>query len=51
MQKILTLIFLLVFCQNLFAQYTLNGNATRDACNEYTLTAAVNWQEALYGII
>ncbi len=44
MQKILTLIFLLVFCQNLFAQYTLNGNATRDACNEYTLTAAVNWQ-------
>ncbi len=44
MRKFLNLVFLLVLCQGLFAQYTLNGNATRDACNEYTLTAAVNWQ-------
>ena len=26
------------------AQYTLNGSATQDACNEYTLTRAVNNQ-------
>lgn len=29
--------------QTVFSQYTLNGNATKDACNEYTLTQAVNW--------
>ena len=36
---------LLLFTGKLpYAQYTLNGSATQDACNEYTLTAAVNWQ-------
>ena len=44
MKKIINFIVLLFFCQNLFAQYTLNGSATQDACNEYTLTSAVNWQ-------
>lgn len=35
-----------MFCfsfQTANAQYTLNGNASKDACNEYTLTQAVNW--------
>ncbi len=31
-------------CHNMMAQYTLNGSAAQDACNEYTLTRAVNNQ-------
>ncbi len=35
---ILSLIIFLVYNQNLVAQYTVNGNATQIACNEYILT-------------
>ena len=38
MKRILSLIVLVFICQNLLAQYTVNGNASRDACNLYTLT-------------
>lgn len=29
--------------ENLYAQYILNGSASKDNCNCYTLTKAVNW--------
>lgn len=43
LKKALFFIFLFLFSLPAFPQYILNGNATRDACNEYTLTQAVNW--------
>ncbi|MFZ1784960.1 MAG: PKD domain-containing protein [Ferruginibacter sp.] len=42
-KKLLFFLILLIGSQKQYAQYTLNGNATRDACNEYSLTQAVNW--------
>ena len=36
--QILSLIIFLIFNQKLLAQYTVNGNATQIACNEYILT-------------
>ena len=42
-KKYFCLLVLLISFQTQYAQYTLNGNATKDACNEYTLTQAVNW--------
>ncbi len=38
MKRVLSFIVLIISCQNLLAQYTVNGNASRDACNLYTLT-------------
>lgn len=38
MKRILSLIVLIQCSQSLLAQYTVNGNASRDACNLYTLT-------------
>jgi gliding motility-associated-like protein len=43
-KKSIGILVLVLFYQNLLAQYTLNGSATQVACNEYTLTPAVNWQ-------
>jgi gliding motility-associated-like protein len=43
-KRYLILIFLVCFYSSLFAQYTINGDARRDACNSYTLTDAVNTQ-------
>ncbi len=42
-KKIPVFLLFSILSQSAFAQYILNGNATRDACNEYTLTQAVNW--------
>jgi gliding motility-associated-like protein len=43
--KISVALFLLIFFSTpLLAQYTLNGYATQDACNAYTLTQAVGNQ-------
>ncbi len=39
-----TVILLISISKSMLAQYTLNGSATQDACNEYTLTRAVNNQ-------
>src|SRR5436190_23836734 len=36
--KLLILPFFIFLSQNLFAQYTINGSASQDACNSYTLT-------------
>ena len=38
------MLLFLASCQNLLAQYTLNGNATQDACNAYSLTQAAGNQ-------
>lgn len=44
MKQILSTILFLLCCQALLAQYTLNGNATQDACNAYSLTQAAGNQ-------
>ena len=44
MRRILSMLLFLASCQNLLAQYTLNGNATQDACNAYSLTQAAGNQ-------
>ncbi|MBP6022736.1 lectin-like domain-containing protein [Ferruginibacter sp.] len=44
MKQILNTILFFLFCQGLLAQYTLNGNATQDACNAYSLTQAAGNQ-------
>ena len=44
MRKIINVILFIACCQNLLAQYTLNGNARQDACNAYTLTDSVGNQ-------
>jgi gliding motility-associated-like protein len=44
MKQILSTILFFLFCQGLLAQYTLNGNATQDACNAYSLTQAAGNQ-------
>jgi len=40
----LAVILLVSISQNILAQYTLNGNATQDACNAYSLTQAIGTQ-------
>ncbi len=44
MKQILSTILFLLCCQGLLAQYTLNGFATQDACNAYSLTQAAGNQ-------
>lgn len=44
MKQILSTILFLLSCQVLLAQYTLNGFATQDACNAYSLTQAAGNQ-------
>jgi gliding motility-associated-like protein len=44
MKKIFGLVLLIIIGQNLLAQYTVNGNASQIACNEYRLTFASNGQ-------
>ena len=40
MKHLISVLIITMLCQNLLAQYTLNGNAIQDACNAYTLTQA-----------
>ncbi len=42
-KKLVISLGLFITHQIAYSQYILNGNATQDACNEYTLTQAVNW--------
>jgi len=44
MLKRFCFLILVLLMQRATAQYTLNGSATQDACNLYTLTQAVNTQ-------
>ena len=44
MRSIVVIILIVFSCQNLLAQYTINGSAVRESCNSYTLTAEVNNQ-------
>lgn len=44
MKRIVSLMVLGLCSQALWAQYTVNGSASKDACNEYTLTPAINTQ-------
>lgn len=44
MKPALLLLLAAVFINNAVAQYTVNGNATKDNCNCYTLTKNINTQ-------
>ena len=44
MKQILSTILFFFYCQTILAQYTLNGFATQDACNAYSLTQAAGNQ-------
>jgi gliding motility-associated-like protein len=43
-RQVLSILLLLLTTQNLLAQYTVNGNAAQNACNEYMLTDDINTQ-------
>lgn len=44
MRQIISVIILVIIGHSLYAQYTVNGNASQIACNQYRLTLAVNTQ-------